>query len=225
MGVDSRLPVAIALLLAASPALTAQQRTPSPSDLPSAPAALTVPLPFGPPPGTVDLYQRPGHSHMPPVRPRPLPVPGGIFGSWYEPAPYAPVSNEPPALAQAALRFETHPSTAQVFVDGSYVGIVEDFGLRGRPLDVTAGSHHVELRAAGYVAAAFDVSVALDQILRYRGDLEPLSIAPPAVTLAPAAPAASRTYYIIPNCYAGDRPPTRALPQGCSVEHLRRISR
>jgi hypothetical protein len=75
------------------------------------------------------------------------------------------------------------------------------------------------------VAAAFDVNVALDQILRYRGDLEPLSLAQPPVTLPPAAPAASRTYYIIPNCYAGDRPPTRALPQGCSVDRLRTISR
>jgi hypothetical protein len=56
---------------------------------------------------------------------------------------------------------------------------------------------------------------------------------PPAVAPAPApepekyvagVPGKPKTFYVIPGCYAGDRPPERdRIPQGCDVRKLRKI--
>jgi hypothetical protein len=43
----------------------------------------------------------------------------------------------------------------------------------------------------------------------------------PIVTIRPAAP---KTFYVIPRCYAGDRPPSAdQLPAGCDLRKLRVI--
>jgi hypothetical protein len=197
----------------------------SPSTLPSAPAALTVPNPFGVPAGTVDLYQRLDNYQS--LRPQPLFFPGAAYGPAYGYGSgfYSP---EPPPLAsvrvvpKGGLRLETEPASAQVFADGYYVGIVEDFGFRGRILDLSAGPHHIELRAPGYAVLSFDVSITANETSRFRGDLQsitPSSAPPPAAS----ASAARKTYYVIPNCYAGDRKPTAALPSGCDIAKLREV--
>lgn len=248
----------IVLLMSVSTTGSAQQHSPPPPvspppapspSIPAAPAALTVPMPFGPPRGTIDLYQRPDNFHSNPGPPPSVFIPGPIFFPGYGPGPYpfgpylpGPYgpgaymtdSYTPAAAAMLArslggtfvatkggLRFETSPGWAQVFADGSYVGIVDDFGLRGRPLDLTVGPHHVELRATGYVAVTFDVNIAANQIARYRGDVQPLPTAPPPVPSAASVAAAPQKYYVIPNCYAGNRPPTQPLPRGCSVAQMR----
>ena len=248
--------LSFALLMSVSTAGWAQQHSPPPpvpphpfSSIPAAPAALTVPMPLGPPPGTIDLYQRPDNFHSNPAQPPPsLFVPGPIFFPGYGPGPYPPGPYGPgpygpgaymtdsysPAaavmLAQASsgmrapsggLRFETSPGLAQVFVDGNYVGIVDDFGLRGRPLELTVGPHHVELRATGYATVTFDVNIAANQVARYRGDVQPLPTAPPPAASVAAAP---QKYYVIPNCYAGNRPPARPLPRGCAIAQLRVVN-
>lgn len=56
---------------------------------------------------------------------------------------------------------------------------------------------------------------------------------PPAAAPAPApvpekyvagAPGKPKTFYVIPGCYAGDRPPERdRIPRGCDVRKLRKI--
>lgn len=129
-----------------------------------------------------------------------------------------------PALQKGGLRLETQPGSAQVFVDGYYVGIVEDYGLRGQVLELTAGSHHIELRAPGYALLPFDVHITANQTSRFRGDLQVVtpSPAPPSVA-ANTAPA--KKFYVIPNCYAGDRPPTRTLPRGCDLSKLAKFDR
>ena len=225
---------------------------PPPSSIPPAPAALTVPMPFGPPRGTIDLYQRPDNFHSnPPQPPASLFFPGSGFvpGYWpgpyppgpYWPGPYGPgayMTDSSPAAAamfarslngmfaeaKGGLRFETSPGFAQVIVDGNYVGIVEDFGPRGRPLELAVGPHHVELRATDYGAVTFDVNIAPNQISRYRGDLQAPVTPPPAPPSAANAPAASQKYYVIPNCYAGNRPPAQPLPSGCSIAQMRVIA-
>jgi PEGA domain-containing protein len=234
--------LAFALLMSVAATASAQQGSTqphvvSPSALPSAPAALTVPMPLGPPPGTIDLYFRPDNFHSNPPQPPPLFFPGPIFvpgygyGSGpYQPAPYMPgpygptayvTDSRAPAVPKGGLRFEMNPESAQVFVDGNYVGIVEDFGLRGRPLELTIGPRHVELRAPGYETVTFDLNITANQVSRYRGDLQRITAPQPPVATVSAVP---KKFYIIPNCYAGTRPPTRALPQGCSLAQMREVN-
>jgi hypothetical protein len=134
------------------------------------------------------------------------------------------------AEPRGALRFEMSPASAQVFVDGDYVGVIEDFGLHGRPLELSVGPHHIELRATGYGAATFDVNIVANQISRYRGDLQPLLAVPTALASGPSGPSAANVpatpqkYYVIPNCYAGNKPPTQPLPSGCSIGQLRVVN-
>ena len=202
-----------------------------PSTLPSAPAALTVPMPLGPPPGTIDLYHRADGFHSNSPQQLPSFVGGGYWP--YDPGSYG-AGNAPSDAyvqervirpAKGGLRFETYPGTAQVFVDGNYVGIADDFGINGRALELAAGSHEVELRAPGYAATTFDVAIVPDQVRRYRGDLSlSRAGAPAAATAARAsAVATAKKYYVIPNCYAGTRPPARALPPTCSLKAMRVI--
>jgi PEGA domain-containing protein len=149
--------------------------------------------------------------------------PGVLFGpSFYMPTSYGyapPVETVPAAIPRGGLRFDTSPGSAQVYVDGFYTGLVVDFGISGRALDLETGAHRIELRAAGYATLGFDVSIPANQTVRYRGDLEPISPAAPPTADLVAAPKA-KTMYVIPNCYAGDRPPVRALPRGCDIKQL-----
>jgi PEGA domain-containing protein len=232
----SRYIFTIGVLLSVSISVSAQRPAPRPptppptpasaSSLPSAPAALTVPNPFGVPAGTVDLFQRPDNFHS--LRSQPLFFPGATYGPGYnyDPGFYSPMMAVSPPLGtlrvfpRGGLRLETEPRSAQVFADGYYVGIVEDFGFQGRILELTAGPHHIEVRAPGYAMLSFDVTITANETSRFRGDLQSLtpSSPRPAATSASATP---KTYYVIPNCYAGDRKPTGALPAGCDITKLR----
>jgi hypothetical protein len=71
------------------------------------------------------------------------------------------------------VSFEVNPPTAQVFVDGQYVGTVESFDGTKQPLTLGAGSHRLELRADGYQTVSFDVQVLAGQVIPYRGDMQP----------------------------------------------------
>ena len=69
------------------------------------------------------------------------------------------------------LRLDVTPKDAQVYVDGYYVGIVDDFNGRYQRISLAPGPHHVELRATGYELLAFDVNIEPRQTVDYRGNL------------------------------------------------------
>jgi hypothetical protein len=126
--------------------------------------------------------------------------------------------------ARGSLALESRPESAQVFVDGYYVGLAQEISARGA-IDLDAGSHRIELRAPGYETLAFSVMIEPNDIVRYRGNMELISTrspvaAPATVSPAPSAPAPVKSFYVIPGCYAGDKPPTGALPKGCDVKKL-----
>jgi hypothetical protein len=115
------------------------------------------------------------------------------------------------------LFIDTEPGTTQVFVDGSGVGTVADF--RGVGMLLPEGVRHVELRAAGYEGSNFDVDIFSGQPAVYRGDLTP-------VRPAAAAPIrrGSDTFYVIPGCYLGNRPPSEvSLPPGCDLKKVQTV--
>lgn len=146
-------------------------------------------------------------------------------GPYYYPSLYdmsiaeTNVVRRPRVLERGGLVLQTIPDMAQVFVDGSYVGLAEEFGLRGRAMDISAGSHRIELHAPGYETLAFSVMIEPNDIVRYRGDMQPVSTRPTVVVVS-SPPVAPRSFYVIPNCYAGDKPPSGTLPKGCDVKKL-----
>lgn len=241
--------IAPAILLAGASLAGAQQPPPMPQ-LPPPPAALSVPNPFtGLHPGPVDLYRSPDgsdrflHSSQYPAPPPVVPVWGGVYfpGPYYYPGPFnhgmpAPYYETSMAetyrmsmaetyrrrqreAARGGLVLQTVPDMAQVFVDGYYVGLAEEFGLGGRAITVDAGAHRIELRAPGYETLTFSVVIEPNKIVRYRGEMQPIATKP-AVATAPPPPTAVKTFYVIPNCYAGDKPPLGTLPKGCDLKKL-----
>jgi hypothetical protein len=74
--------------------------------------------------------------------------------------------------ASGGVSFEVTPSTAAVYIDGTYVGTADNFGPRSQPLGLTAGRHHIEIRAPGYRSMAFDTDVTAGQVIPYQGTLQ-----------------------------------------------------
>ena len=85
-----------------------------------------------------------------------------------EPAPPAGYDRPPPAFGGVRLRVE--PRHAQVFVDGYFVGTVDDFdGGRGLPLE--SGPQRIEIRADGYESLELGVRILPDETITYEGEL------------------------------------------------------
>ena len=83
----------------------------------------------------------------------------------------ASVSGQPTS-SPGGLSFAITPNNAAVFVDGTYVGTVADFGPDSQPLGMIAGRHHIEIRAEGFRPMAFDADVVAGQVLPYQGTLQ-----------------------------------------------------
>ena len=123
---------------------------------------------------------------------------------------------QPPRLGY--LRLLGQPGTAEVYVNGFYMGSVDD--LR-RLLSLEPDTYGVELRATGYETVTFDVNIVAGETITYRRALPALS---PTEKPVPPAPGVPKTFYVIPNCYAGDKPPAAiTLSQTCKTAKIRTI--
>jgi hypothetical protein len=104
-------------------------------------------------------------------------VPGGFYGGYYyDPwfGGYPPADPPLPSPAvddQGALHLKVKPTEASVYVDGYYVGIVDDFDGVFQRLRLDAGPHHIEIQAPDYEPVAFDVNIQPGQTTTYRGEL------------------------------------------------------
>jgi hypothetical protein len=78
-----------------------------------------------------------------------------------------PAQGRPLGGVQLALE----PRRAQVFVDGMYAGLVDDFAGYYRHLPLPAGNHRIEVFAPGYQPLIFDVTVVPDRTITYRQSL------------------------------------------------------
>lgn len=81
---------------------------------------------------------------------------------------------QPTAAARGNLRLAVEPDAAQVYVDGFYVGTVEEISRLEQGLVVAAGWHRLEFRAPGYVTPAVNVTIEADRTLSYGTQLLPL---------------------------------------------------
>jgi hypothetical protein len=76
-----------------------------------------------------------------------------------------------PGRAYGGLRITDAPREAQVFADGYYVGIVNDFDGVFQHLNLEAGPHRIEVRVPGYDdAVEFDVFIQPGRTITYRAD-------------------------------------------------------
>jgi hypothetical protein len=70
------------------------------------------------------------------------------------------------------LQLDIEPRRALVYVDGWYVGFVDQFSGYYRHLDLAAGSHTIEILATDYEPLAFDIAIAPGRTTTYRGSLQ-----------------------------------------------------
>jgi hypothetical protein len=76
-----------------------------------------------------------------------------------------------PGRTYGALRIVDAPPDAQVFVDGYYAGVVDDYDGVFQHLNLEAGAHHIEIEAQGYPSIAFDVRVEPGRTITYRANI------------------------------------------------------
>jgi len=99
---------------------------------------------------------------------------GGFYGAydpWYGFAPiYAPSSSYGHDES-GSIRLRVKPSNADVYVDGYYAGVVDDFDGPFQRLHLEPGPHHVEIRAADFTTLSVDVWITEGLTINYRGEL------------------------------------------------------
>ena len=108
-----------------------------------------------------------------PYRYRPSFSIGVYYGSdGYYPYGYTPdyYFNPIPGRAYGGVRITGAPEDAQVFADGYYVGIVDDFDGIFQHMNLEAGPHHIEVAWGGYQPIAFDVYVRPGETTTFRAD-------------------------------------------------------
>ena len=137
--------------------------------------------------------------------------------------PLAPVIIEQPSLARLIL--DVHPPTAQIFADGYYIGIPEDFRVEDGGAALEPGPHRIDILARDYEPVRFNVNLTRGQSATYRHSLSPIARspepAPAAVVNLPPAVKPPATFYLIPGCYMGNVPPKEAnLPATCDAARV-----
>ena len=134
--------------------------------------------------------------------------------------PLAPVVFEQPSPARLIL--DVHPPTAQIFADGYYIGIPEDFRIENGGAVLEPGPHQIDILARDYEPVRFSVNLTRGQSATFRHALTPTARAPQSTPPAAVNPApavkAPATFYLIRGCYMGNVPPKEAnLPATCDV--------
>jgi hypothetical protein len=73
------------------------------------------------------------------------------------------------------VRLEIDQKTANVFADGFYVGVVDDFDGIFQHLNLKVGAHHLEIAAVGYETLTLDVNVAAGKTITYKQSMVPMA--------------------------------------------------
>ena len=97
----------------------------------------------------------------------------GRYGSAYGYYPYA-YGGYADAYYTGSLRLKVKPRFGEVFVDGYYVGLVNDYDGIFQRLRLEEGPHHIEIREPGFEPLEFDVLILPGETITYEGYLIPL---------------------------------------------------
>ena len=96
---------------------------------------------------------------------------GGYYDPWFDPGTY------PSSYTygyEGALHLKVKPREALVYVDGYYAGEVDEFDGVFQRLHLDSGPHRVEIALDGYEPLNFDVRIAPDKTVTYRGEMKRL---------------------------------------------------
>jgi hypothetical protein len=101
----------------------------------------------------------------------PYGYPGYGYGGYYAPYGYGygGYSGQP----YGGLRIDIPEREAEVYVDGYFAGVVDDFDGRLQQANLEAGPHRIEVRLPGFETLAFDVRIEPGRTITYRGGLRP----------------------------------------------------
>jgi hypothetical protein len=86
----------------------------------------------------------------------------------YYPYPYYGYGYTVPSYG--GVQITGAPRDADVYADGYYVGVVDDFDGAFQQINLEPGSHHIEIRPKGGQPQAFDVSISPGQKMTYRAN-------------------------------------------------------
>ena len=90
------------------------------------------------------------------------------YGSWYGLPPYSAA-----VATSGGVRITNAPRDAEVYEDGYYAGVVDNFDGRFQRLELEPGGHRIEIRAATADAWTFDVNVQPGRTMTLRADSTP----------------------------------------------------
>jgi hypothetical protein len=96
---------------------------------------------------------------------------GGYYDPWYGGYPASPQSSYT-YDDEGSLKLKLKPRNAEVYVDGYYAGVVDDFDGIFQRMHLESGPHRIEVRAPGYETLAFDVRITPEHTTTYQGELK-----------------------------------------------------
>jgi hypothetical protein len=96
---------------------------------------------------------------------------GGYSDPWYGGYPTYPQSSYT-SSDEGSLKLKIKPRQAEVYVDGYFVGIIDDFDGIFQRLHIDSGTHRIEVRASGYETLEFEVRITPEHTTTYKGELQ-----------------------------------------------------
>jgi len=96
----------------------------------------------------------------------------GMYDPWYGWFPtYAGSSSSRSTEGTGGIRLEVKPNNANVYVDGFFAGIVDDFDNAFQKLKLSPGPHRIDMRAPEHAPLAVDVMIQEGFTITYTGQL------------------------------------------------------
>ena len=96
---------------------------------------------------------------------------GGYPGGGYQAGGYGTGTSSYGRGPTGSLRLKIKPREAQVYVDGYFVGVIDEFDGAFQKLGIDAGSHRVEIKAPGHEPVSVEVLITPGETVTYKGEL------------------------------------------------------